>query len=259
MAWPTVEACTRIFSSPSTSASILGSTTVTHGADGISNDRGADGEDRREVGGDGPPGGSRVGGVEDLPRAGGHVDAAGAQRVLRHAFATDAEVRAFGGQAVRQLLPRGRAVGSLQAIDAELPGGRAIHSAFGLERRNVARVRVGRIEREPESELVGKSLVDAIPRVGVGVGAIHPDVVLLVQAAGRVKEELVDAGPDLALLQDLAGLVAGDPLVGRLPRLAAVVGSEDARRRDADVHAVHVLRVELDGVEAKPAGARGPV
>src|SRR5262245_17457560 len=71
-------------------------------------------------------------------------------------------------------------------------------------------------------------------------------------------EQLVHALPDLGewVVREEVGC---DARVRRLPRLAAVLGAECAGRRDGDVHPVRVLRIELDGVAAHPAGAGVPL
>src|SRR6185369_15586916 len=50
-----------------------------------------------------------------------------------------------------------------------------------------------------------------------------------------------------------------DAFVLRLPRLAAVVGAEEAGGRNADPHAVRILRVAQDRVRAKAAKAWRPI
>ena len=95
----------------------------------------------------------------------------------------------------------------------------------------------------------------------VVVGAVHAAVVLLPEALRLrgVDEQLVDALADLRerVVREEVGRHAG---VGRLPRLAAVLGAEGPRRRRSRrTSAVRVVRVELDGVAAHPARARVPL
>src|SRR3954454_6838911 len=52
--------------------------------------------------------------------------------------------------------------------------------------------------------------------------------------------------------------VGNDVVVDREPGLSAVIGAEDAGRRDADVHALRVPRGELDRMAGHPARAREP-
>ena len=53
--------------------------------------------------------------------------------------------------------------------------------------------------------------------------------------------------------------VRDEALVDRLPRGAAVVAAERARRRDRDHDPLRVRRIEQDGVQAQTAGARLPL
>ena len=57
-----------------------------------------------------------------------------------------------------------------------------------------------------------------------------------------------------------SGMYCGvQPLVDRLPGLAAVVGAEGAGGRDGDEDPLRVAGIEEDGVQAHAAGARLPV
>jgi hypothetical protein len=74
---------------------------------------------------------------------------------------------------------------------------------------------------------------------------------------GRVHRDPVHAVSDLAFL--VGQLARAQALVDRLPGLAAVVGAERARRGDGDEHALRVVRVDEDRVQAQAAGARLPL
>ena len=85
------------------------------------------------------------------------------------------------------------------------------------------------------------------------VRPVDAAVVLLPQAtvSARVEQDFVDALADLRIRVVRHKLGGGSLVLGG-PGLAAVLGAEDARGGDADVHPVLVGGIELDRVGAHP-------
>ena len=136
----------------------------------------------------------------------------------------------------------------------------ALRAARRVLRDHERRVRVAVVERDRKAEAARQAVVlEPLPVLAPVVGAVDAAVVLLPQAPGLpwMEQQLVDA------LADLRERVVGHevrcrPLVRRRPGPAAVLAAEDARGRDADVHRLRIVRVDLDRVRAHPAGAGIP-
>ena len=100
---------------------------------------------------------------------------------------------------------------------------------------------------------------DFVPRIAGVVAAHHVPVLLHEEhvRARRVHGDAMHAVADLGV--GIGQLVLRlQPAIDRLPGLAAVVGAERAGRRDGDVDALGIGRVEKDGVQAHAAGAGLP-
>ena len=69
--------------------------------------------------------------------------------------------------------------------------------------------------------------------------------------------DVVHAVADLGVR--VGNVLRAQSLVDRLPGLAAVIGAEGARGRDGDVHALRIVGIENDGVQAHAARARLPL
>src|SRR5439155_737513 len=140
-----------------------------------------------------------------------------------------------------------------------------------LERHDVHRIGVVRVDDDGKSEVRRQSFGDRSPRVAVVVAPQHADVrprpagpgpirppavVLDVEPAGRVvvPRDLVHALTELGIG---IGCEAGaDALIGRPERFAAVLAQIVAAGRDAEVHAAPVAN---DRVHAEPAVAGLPL
>src|SRR5581483_5602604 len=212
-------------------------------------DRDVDGGDRRQVARDLRPRLALVGAREDLAGARAEVDAGDVVRVHRHPLPENAEVRVHLRQPVPQRLPARAGV-------ARAPDGRlaVVHrpAVAAVDRDDVERLGVVRMDGGGEAEVARQSLRDLRPRLSRVVGAVHADMVLLVHPLRvRGADELVDAEADVFVV---ARPVAPQPLVARRPRGAAVVRLERADTLDDREEVVRVVRVGDEAGDAEVAG-----
>ena len=120
-------------------------------------------------------------------------------------------------------------------------------------------------DREPEGGPRalgnGQASLDDLPR-GVSPRApVHASVILLVHDGRvlRVPDHLVDARAEVLSVVDLLLPVPADPGIVHGPGFACVLRREDARRRDADQHALGIAGVREDCVKAQTAAAGFPL
>jgi len=93
----------------------------------------------------------------------------------------------------------------------------------------------------------------ALPALARAVEAVHPAVVLLVQAVGREGMQ-PHAVHVVAVLRVLDGKeIGGDALVERPPGLSAIRALERSADRDADVEMPGVARIDVDRVQGRAA------
>ena len=71
-----------------------------------------------------------------------------------------------------------------------------------------------------------------------------------------VKQQLVDALPDID--DGIRKELGRDVLIARGPRLASVIRSERSAATQPDVHAIVVVRVQLNRVTKQSAASRNP-
>ena len=115
------------------------------------------------------------------------------------------------------------------------------------------------VDVDHEAEVARQVAADLGPRLARIVGA-HDVPVLLHEEHLRpraVHRDVVDAVPHFGLR--IRYPFGSQPLVDRLPRLAAVVGAKRPGRGDGDVNPGRVARIDDDRVEAQTARARRPV
>ena len=144
-------------------------------------------------------------------------------------------------------------------VDAEPPVGR--DAVLGPDLGDhPGRIGIGRVECEAEAEAARETVtVQSLPALAAVVGAVDAAVVLLPQAPRpfRMRAQLVHALAELGI-RVVGQEVRECALVARHPRLAAVIGAEDAGRRDADPELFGRLLVEGDRVADQAARARVP-
>src|SRR5690349_8141743 len=104
----------------------------------------------------------------------------------------------------------------------------------------------------------GQAVFDHLPGVAAIVAAMNAAMLLAEHHAG-VARIVLHAVHALARRGWRRVDRRIDAFVLRLPRLAAVGGAEEAGGRNADPHAVRILRVAQDRVRAKAAKAWRPI
>ena len=115
------------------------------------------------------------------------------------------------------------------------------------------------MDREWKPEIARQAGGDLLPGIACIGAAIDTAVVLLEKQSRhrRREQQLVNALAVFWIL--LRHELRARPAVLRAPCRAAIVGAKDADRRDADEHPLRVRRVELDRVQAEPAGSGMPM
>ena len=144
------------------------------------------------------------------------------------------------------------------AVDAQLSIQRKV-LAIALDRNHVDRFRLVRVNVDHEAEIGGQIAADLLPQVAGVVAAHHVPVLLHEEhvRTRRVHGDAVDAVADLG--GRVGNILRAQPLVDRLPGLAAVVGAEGAGGGDGDEDALGIAGIENDGVQAHSAGAGLPL
>ena len=128
-----------------------------------------------------------------------------------------------------------------------------------LNRDDIDRLRIVRVNGDREAEVAGQIATDLAPVVAAVVAAHDVPVLLHVERVrpARMNRDIVHAVSNVG---DRIGDVIGpQALVDRLPRPAAILGPECARRGDSADDAVFIRRIDDDRVQAQSAGARRPI
>src|SRR5690606_27175927 len=153
-----------------------------------------------------------------------------------------AEEGVFLRQTFAQILPRATAI-------AGAPDGclRVRHKAavnVTVERQEVERLALARMDCRREAEGGRQPLLYALPCPAAVLAAVHAAVVLLVEkiAAARRLHEAVHALAEFGIALVLWHEIGTGAFVARLPRPTTVLSIEDAGRRDADPDAGFVGR-----------------
>jgi len=131
--------------------------------------------------------------------------------------------------------------------------------AVTFDRDNVNRLGFVRVHINHEAEIRRQVAADFFPVVAVIVGAHHVPVLLHEEHAGTlgVHSDMVDAVADLSFR--IGNVLRAQPLVGRLPGFASIVGAECAGCGNGDPYPLSIARIENDRVQAHAAGTGLPL
>jgi hypothetical protein len=130
--------------------------------------------------------------------------------------------------------------------------------SVALDGHDVNRFRLVRVNIDHEAEIGGKISADFLPGIPGVVTAHDIPMFLHEQDAwtSRVHGDMVNAMTDLGIR---VGNVWGvQSTVDRLPRIATIVRTKRARRRDRDEHPLRILRIQNNRVQTQTASAGLP-
>ena len=146
----------------------------------------------------GVPGVAAVGRGVHLAAGGAEVDAARVERIDRHRVAQHVDVAILLRQAVGQRLPLVAA--GAAAIDAQLAVRREV-LGVALDRHDVDRLRLVRVDVDDEAEIGRQIAADLVPVIAGVVAAHHVPVLLHEERVGprRVHRDAVDAVADFGV------------------------------------------------------------
>src|SRR5690606_24557055 len=187
-----------------------------------------DRRDRRQVLGDAGPTVAFVIGCEECTAGRAEIDTRRLHAVGRHRLAQYAEEGVLLREAFAHVLP------GLAAV-ARTPHGRlgVGHEAamdVAIERQQIERRRIARVNCRWEAEAGGKARLYAFPRLAGIAAAIHAAMVLRVEQvrlAGRL-DQAMHALAEFRIVLPLRHEVRTGALVAPLPRLAAIAREEHA-------------------------------